>query len=135
MNFTDNYIGLPFLPDGRSRAGLDCWGLICLVYQEQKMITLPAYSGIYNVRSRKKLQEIAVLMERESKKWEQVVKPQDFDVVRLRIEGKLASHVGLVVGRSFLHIMETTQSTLEPLNSPVWKDRITGYYRYEESHC
>jgi len=112
--WTDNYIGLPFLPDGRTRDGLDCWGIVRLAYQEQRGIELPSYSGIYTMDTAEKLREVAEMMERESIKWTQVDTPQDFDVVRLRIVGKLAFHVGLVVG----------------LNSPVWAQKITGYYRY-----
>ncbi len=128
--WTDNYIGLPFLPDGRTRDGLDCWGIVRLAYQEQRGIELPSYSGIYTMDTAEKLREVAEMMERESIKWTQVDTPQDFDVVRLRIVGKLAFHVGLVVGKDFLHVMSGIQSTVERLNSPVWAQKITGYYRY-----
>jgi len=128
--WTDAYVGLNFLPDGRTREGLDCWGIVQLVYREQKGIELPAYSGIYTMDTAEKLREVAEVMERESVKWSQVEKPQDFDIVRLKISGRLAFHVGLVVGKNFLHITKDIQSSVESLNSPVWKQRITGYYRY-----
>lgn len=131
--WTDGYIGLPFLPDGRTKAGLDCWGLVQLVYREQKGIELPSYSGIYTADTVEKLREIAEIMEMESVKWPRVDIPQDFDVVRLRFSGRLAFHVGVVVGKDFLHITQGIQSTVERLNSPVWKQKITGFYRYATS--
>ncbi len=129
--WTDNYIGIPFMRDGRTRNGLDCWGLTCLVYKEQYGIALPTFSGVYTSGDKAKLCEIAEMMERESEKWTKVSIPQTFDVVRLRISGPLAFHVGLVAGRDFLHIMDGIQSIVEPLKSLLWKDRIVGYYRHE----
>ena len=39
------YLGLRYLLGGRTRAGLDCWGLVCLVYREQRGIELPVFDG------------------------------------------------------------------------------------------
>lgn len=129
--WSDGYIGLPFSPDGRTKTGLDCWGLVQLVYREQLGIELPSYSGVYTMTTKEKLREVAQIMDTESRKWAKVDKPQDFDVVRLRTNARLAYHVGIVIRRDFLHITNEIQSTREPLNGLLWKDKIQGFYRHE----
>src|SRR3546814_18876664 len=39
----DAYIGIPFVDDGKTRAGVHCWGLLQMYYAEQLGITLPDY--------------------------------------------------------------------------------------------
>lgn len=36
------YVGLPYLDRGRTRSGVDCWGLVMLVYADHGL-TLPGY--------------------------------------------------------------------------------------------
>lgn len=42
-NWLDQYIGLPWKLGGRDRMGLDCWGLVRLVLEEQRRLLLPAW--------------------------------------------------------------------------------------------
>lgn len=37
----DKYINIPYLDKGRSLNGVDCWGIIWLIYKEEKNIILP----------------------------------------------------------------------------------------------
>ena len=42
-----NYVGLPFKDGGRTREGLDCYGLVVAIYRDVFAIDLPAYEGSY----------------------------------------------------------------------------------------
>lgn len=126
--WTDEYINIRYLKDGRSRSGADCWGLVKLVYQERLNIILTDYAGILKDQSVESLREIARIMKIEREKWIRIIKPQLYDLVLLRAG---LFHIGLVTGKNeMLHTDKGIESTIEPLNGIQWKNRIEGYYRY-----
>lgn len=45
-HWATRFIGLPYLPGGRERDGVDCWGLLRLVYWEERHILLPSLPGL-----------------------------------------------------------------------------------------
>lgn len=131
--WTDNYIGLPFIPDGRSRDGLDCWGLVKLVYEEQLGIILPSYDGVFKEDNIKNLRVVSDLMDKEREKWIRVEKPTEFDVLMMRIQGRVISHVGIYLNKNkMLHIIKGISSVIEPTTGINWKDRIVGAYRHAD---
>ena len=127
--WTDEYIGLPFLHDGRDRNGLDCWGLVQLVYRERLGIELPTYGGVYKDTSPQTMREIGIVMDRERDRWVAVSQPKDYDIVLLKIAGKLPTHVGVVSGKFFLHIMSGMETVIERIDNLLWAYRIAGFYR------
>jgi cell wall-associated NlpC family hydrolase len=128
--WTDNYIGMPFKCDGKDRTGLDCWGLVALVYKEQLGIELPLYKGVFTDLSQACLRRVAATMKYERRKWHEVKDPQLYDVIMLR-SGEYAWHVGLVINkREMLHVEVGIDSVVEEFTGRQWKDRIEGFYRY-----
>ena len=106
------YTGIPYLLGGTCRKGLDCLGLVRLVYREQF------------------LEEVAGLGEGwsqiECKNW----KYEEGDVVVLNIYG-LPVHCGIAVSPTqFLHAMDGRVSGVESLSDMRWRKRIRGYYRH-----
>lgn len=47
IDWTSRYIGIPYLAHGRTHAGVDCWGLVLLVYREQFDWKLPDFDYQY----------------------------------------------------------------------------------------
>lgn len=126
----NKYLGLPFLPDGRDREGLDCWGLVSLIYQEELGIYLPIHNGVFKDQTPETMLAISKLMRQERENWTKVSIPQQFDVLLLRT-GKHAFHVSMVIDVDrMIHIEEGIDSVIERYTGPLWKQRIEGIYRY-----
>ena len=130
QSWTDAYVGLPFLPDGRDRSGLDCWGLVCLVYRELLDIELPSYDGVYVAQTRAMLRIVAEQIKLGQVQWELVDFPQPFDIALFRI-GNLNCHIGIVIDRRhMLHIISGIDSCIEAYAGLIWRDRLQGFYRW-----
>jgi len=123
----EKYINIPYSLHGRDFDGCDCWGLVRLIYKHHLGIELPSYSE--NYISLQESEEIKCLFDKEkSLIWTEVNDPKKYDCVVLRTT---SVHIGVVLENNyFIHILENTNSTIERINSPLWKNRIMGYYRY-----
>ena len=47
----NSYVGLPWREHGRDRDGVDCWGVLRLIYLERLGIELPSYHSQYSTRA------------------------------------------------------------------------------------
>ena len=124
------YVGLPHRPHGRDRDGLDCWGLVRLVYAEALGIDLPSY--VEDCPDLSERADLAALItgERDAGPWRQVAKPAAFDVLLFRV-GPHATHVALAINsRDMLHLHGRSHSVIERIAAPMWAKRLVGVYRY-----
>ena len=127
MNF-DKYIGLPYQENGRSTSGVDCWGLARLFYKHELNIELPDYSDLY---SGSWDEQVTKLINYHKDSWEETKKPELGDLCLFNIYGEPA-HIGIYVGDSkFLHARDGQDSVIESLNNPLWKRRVSGYFKYQ----
>ena len=125
----NKYIGIPYKDYGRDSTGIDCWGLACLVYQEEFNITLPSFSepDTYNADDRS---EIAQIIAQNIEGWTVVQTPEPGNLVLFRIMGQ-PSHVGIAVSAThFIHAMEGHACAIEAFESINWKHRCVGFYKY-----
>lgn len=125
-----SYVGLPQLDGGRTRAGLDCYGLFALFYGEQLGIQLPSYSGDY--ASIEERAEISGLINGgiERGPWRRVETIRPFDGLLFRVRGH-ATHVAIAkTERQMLH-MHVGRSSLIDWTKTGWRNRFIGAFRHE----
>lgn len=126
-----DYIGIPFLTHGRTREGLDCWGLVRLVYHERFGIDLPSLAEGYADATLDR-SGVCSLVEAERPAWILVTpgEEQPGDVVLLRLRG-LPVHVGVVTRPGWmLHVTAGVETTEERFDDGLWKLRVAGVFRH-----
>jgi len=128
MDFSE-YIGIPFKSQGRDRRGIDCWGLLRLVYKERLGINLPSYTDEYKHAFDK--ESVSKTVEAHEREWVRVQDEKPFDVVLLRIKG-LPIHLGIIIEKGIMiHAINRKIATCkERYDSLMWRNRILGFYRY-----
>jgi cell wall-associated NlpC family hydrolase len=130
MEWWHRYLCIPFQERGRGWEGIDCWGLVALVYQEQKGITLPDYLDCYE--NTQQAQEISAEIKTQSQiSWIEVVSPQPFDVALVRMRG-VPMHVGILTKAGWmLHASHGVGVTHERIDGMRWKNRVLGFYKHQ----
>jgi cell wall-associated NlpC family hydrolase len=126
-----DYVGLPYKTGGRARDGLDCYGLIRLVWLEQfghealdnrhvewSSTEVTAAVGAYMAREAEaEYQEIPAGKERAG------------DAILIRMRGH-PLHVGIVIASGYmLHVAESCDAVIEQYRRLAWERRILGFYR------
>lgn len=135
--WANRYLNIPFLPKGRTHMGVDCYGLVRLIYQEQLGIELPSYTEEYATIHDKV--EIESAMRGEvGTRWKEIplVAAKEFDGIIFRIAG-YPTHFGLVLDSPrFIHAMrnegqgEGGRVTTNLFTSLLWRNRIVSAVRY-----
>lgn len=128
--WSNKYIGIPFLDKGRDTHGIDCWGLVRLVYKQEYNIDLPNFSTEYEADDTERMRD---LIAQYKEGWEQIEAPTEGCIVLFNIMG-VESHIGVAISSThFLHARDGRDSAIEALDSTGWKKRITGYFKYSEN--
>lgn len=128
MNF-EKYIGIPYVEKGRDESGVDCYGLVRLIYKNELQIDLPSFSAEYTQTDTARIEE---LIAQYKEGWEQTDEPVVGSIVLFRVFGN-ESHVGVVVSPThFIHVRENQDSVIESLTSTSWARRKVGYFNYSE---
>lgn len=132
MSWSNKYVGIPQADHGRSRAGVDCWGLLCVAFWEEHHITLPDYLGY---SSPDELEEVSALVDgaKVSPLWVPVEgQAMAFDIALFK-RGTFSNHVGLVVKHGLMvHVVGEDQSKLERYDTGLWARRFEGHWRHRE---
>ena len=125
------YIGLPYLNMGRSFSGVDCFGLLYVLYFMERGIILPDYTELkYNKDWYKHENHI---LDSINSKWTKVEEPYKlWDALIFYLSSPtIANHVGIYIEENkFLHIYEGQTSMISHLNKQ-WKSKIYAGMRYK----
>ena len=108
MHWMTPYIGLPYLTGGRNKKGLDCWGLMRLIYKEEKGIELPEYPGI---SAEEAIIKGKVIARDTANDWIPIEKPEDGCGVAMS-QKHVYHHVGVWAdadGGKVVHCWEGTK--------------------------
>lgn len=127
--WSNKYIGIPYKQKGRDFDGIDCWGLVRLIYKQEYDISLPSFVNDYAEQDTLRIQD---LIAQYKEGWTKLDSPEEGCVVVFRILGT-ESHVGVAISAThFVHAKENYASTVEAFDSTAWKNRIIGYFKYSE---
>lgn len=127
------YVGIPFVPYGRTREAIDCWGMVALVLREQYGIILPDYQ----YKTPESLEDIPSVAQNfydatATDLWNQVAdgEEQAGDVVLIRVGG-YPRHCGIIVAAGvMLHAMENIGSCIDGYRGVRHRHHLAGFYRY-----
>jgi len=122
------YIGIPFVSNGRTEKGCDCYGLVRLVLRNEYGITLPELSDDYSNACN--IQETAELFEKHLPviAARKIQEPEEGAIVIITEQGRLC-HVGMFAGEGFiLHTGAKTDCVCQRASHPGLRGRIEGYY-------
>ncbi len=122
------YVGIPFVSNGRTAAGCDCYGLARLALWTEYGITLPELSTDYG--NALNIAETARLFAERlpALAAEKIPYPEERAVALIRERGRLC-HIGVVAGGGYiLHTGAKTGAVCQRAAHPDLIGRIEGYY-------
>jgi len=135
-----SYVGLPYKHLGRDRKGVDCYGLIILIYKEKFGIELPNAEGyefgedacnylpaFYKEGQYKHVADFHKL-------WTPVEQVEKYDVILFNVYGEVEAptHSGLYLGEGkFIHCMHKLPVTINRLEKH-WLNMQHSIYRFKE---
>ena len=123
--FYADLLGKAFAYGGRGPDVYDCYGL-CVELRRRAGLPMPAGylscsdSSEIDGRLREAERECAI----------ELPGPQPFCLVTFRLHPRYTSHIGFVLQDCvrFLHIMQRMRVTVERLDAPEWRSKITGFF-------
>jgi len=127
VDWAKKYIGMEYRLGHTGPNYFDCWGVVVWIYKQEYGININ--EGIYYITK----EDRAIQLRKHIGSWIKVTRPRPGDGILFMVGGKLP-HCGIYVGDGkMLHSLDERMSCIERINSPKWKPRLEGYYRYSSS--
>jgi cell wall-associated NlpC family hydrolase len=130
LAYLHKLVGIPYLENGRTIDGTDCYGLVCIVYREMLGIDIPSLENTYTGDVTN--EDLTVMVESKHSVWFEVTKPIVGDVILFRLGNK--RHVGIWLREgSMLHSVNQANTCIERYDNFRWKNNIIGIFRHISS--
>lgn len=125
MNWTDDWIGIPYQELGRGPESYDCMGLFLTLQRVRNNREI--YDPMCTVSEAVRRQ----IARQEKPLWRRVSDAQDGDALLFDVRGH-ALHIGYAVSnRMMLHTgKDSSGSVLEDFTTMRWRSNLEGIYRY-----
>ena len=120
-------LGKSFEYGGVGPSHYDCKGLVFELYRRER-IAFPHYESTDSIEEQHKL-----FTEGLAKHAIEIDKPESYCLVMFKIRPPYVSHIGVVMKdcQKFIHIMPKSSVSVERLDSPLWINKIAGFYRLQ----
>jgi cell wall-associated NlpC family hydrolase len=126
-----SFVGVPFLPHGRTLDGCDCYGLVRLVLWDVYGKLLPRFEDGYTDFDDKAVEARLIQEKLSAIEATKLDAPEEGCVVVLRYLGA-ACHIGIMVDTTHvLHTEPERMSHIEALTSVHIASRVEGFYRVD----
>ena len=137
----DGLLGVPYLHGGRSKDGMDCWGLILEVYARMGVAIPDVFQEVEKEWAKKDLdgtfaglaaEDTEGWIQQRFGKWKKLREAEVGCIVAFSMKKRVPDHAGIIVeaGR-VLHCLEGAGVILTRLTRDPWAERIVGYYVYD----
>ena len=126
------YIKIPFKDRGRDENGVDCFGLVQMIYQDEFKIQLPSYIETYANEKDKKAICHAINSEKKLSGWLETTTPKFGNLIILNLLGR-PRHLGVMLDENtFIHCMKGKGTIIENTTDISWRNRINGYLKWKK---
>lgn len=127
-----HYVGIPYLNHGRTREGLDCWGLVYLHHLDRGL-NLPSLSSEYPDATGRDRDLISLLIRDNIGLFQSVDEARRGDVILFNFMGS-PSHISICDGGTWMLNADALIGVhREQFNTPRWQSRFIGFYRFNEA--
>jgi len=136
----DKYIGIPYKNLGRDFDGIDCYGLVYLIFKNERGIVLPDYTELkydkkwYKNSCESHITDNISTCATDRGMFVKATKPyREYDCIIFYSGSRIANHIGLYIGNDkFIHCLEERTSEIDRVS--MWNKYIYGHMRYIEGN-
>ena len=125
------YLTIPFKDRGRDHSGVDCFGLVQMIYKQEFKIQLPSYIEAYENEKDREAICNEINKEKKLSGWVETDNPKHGNLIILNLLGR-PLHLGVMLDhKSFIHCMKGKGTIIEKTTDIIWRNRINGYLKWQ----